>query len=538
MSRTLVILLSLLAFAIFTRFDFSILLFSRSDWLLAGDMAQSYVGWLQYWNQDSFAPALTGYIYPLGSSLFTTDSIPFYAILMKLILPSSLQDPQIFGLWFLICFLLQGQFAYGVAKSLGAARNFAWLISFLIMLTPALFFRVGHMALFGHWVVLACIQLSLIDVNTRSTKTLLWMLLSLISVGIHAYFVLFCLTFAMTDLFRFLWVDRRRALIESLVSLAFLVIILGVTYTSMHFFGLTGQAYLSGRLHFFTADLLMPINPAGYMRLSPELWQLRMGQYEAFSYLGILPLVMIIVIIVRSWGTVRKKLIGLFRDARIGPILAAAALLWFFSLGEHIRLYGAWLAKLDFVFDPIRPLLGAFRSNGRFIWAAMYLIIFLTSVKFFRQYTSKKIWGLSFFLIGVHIIDLSKLGVIDVGKAEVELLEFPVSESVRKIDIYPLTIPATACDSVSGDDSYIPYALFAMRHGLSINSGARAHPDQSLISEYCANLRDRLTSGQLESDTIYVIREKFHDLLADDLRSYCLLYGQDLICWKPQEIHP
>jgi hypothetical protein len=87
------------------------------SWLTHGDLAQSYLGWAFY----RHAP----WSWPLGgspdyglefhSSVYYSDSIPLLAIAFKLASPWLPEPFQYFGMWVLLCFVLQGMFGWRLA---------------------------------------------------------------------------------------------------------------------------------------------------------------------------------------------------------------------------------------------------------------------------------------------------------------------------------------------------------------------------------------------------------------------------------------
>lgn len=90
------------------------------DWLLkGGDLTQHYLGWKAYRNSEWTFPI--GYMnmltYPNAVSVIFTDSIPIFAVIFKVfssILPDNF---QYFGMWGLICFILQGLMASRIIRN-------------------------------------------------------------------------------------------------------------------------------------------------------------------------------------------------------------------------------------------------------------------------------------------------------------------------------------------------------------------------------------------------------------------------------------
>ena len=105
-----------------------------TDWLLGGgDLTQHYLGWCFF--RDSawtFPIGLTDRMsWPYEVSVIYTDSVPLLAVFFKLfrgILPERF---QYFGLWGLICFMLQGAFgSLLIYHYVGKGRNLRWAACF------------------------------------------------------------------------------------------------------------------------------------------------------------------------------------------------------------------------------------------------------------------------------------------------------------------------------------------------------------------------------------------------------------------------
>lgn len=87
-----------------------------TDWLIKDahyDLSQHYLGWKAYRNGDwTFPIGNTDYLlYPSKTSVIFTDSIPCLAVLFKLLSPVLPEEFQYFGLWGIMCFVLQAVFS-------------------------------------------------------------------------------------------------------------------------------------------------------------------------------------------------------------------------------------------------------------------------------------------------------------------------------------------------------------------------------------------------------------------------------------------
>ncbi|MFN7130848.1 MAG: DUF6311 domain-containing protein, partial [Myxococcales bacterium] len=79
---------------------------------LKGDWAQSTLGWLFFRRGPWRLPlgTLPELVEPLGTSLTFQDSIPWFAVLAKLLAFALPAPAQLVGPWLALCFALQGYF--------------------------------------------------------------------------------------------------------------------------------------------------------------------------------------------------------------------------------------------------------------------------------------------------------------------------------------------------------------------------------------------------------------------------------------------
>ena len=128
------------------------------------DPPQHYLGWVFY----RYAP----WTFPIGlspnfgmdisSSIVYTDSLPLMAIFFKLLSPILPQVFQYFGIWLLVCFLLQAWFSW---KIISLISNNFWIIFFgtgLLSFSPPMFWRIytpsgTQASLVAHFLILAAL---------------------------------------------------------------------------------------------------------------------------------------------------------------------------------------------------------------------------------------------------------------------------------------------------------------------------------------------------------------------------------------------
>ncbi|NDA64783.1 MAG: hypothetical protein EBX50_22570, partial [Chitinophagia bacterium] len=161
-------------------------------WLSSGDPAQHYLGWAFYRSSPWTNPIGLNpdYGMDISSSIVYSDSIPLMAILLK---PFSAWLPATFqylGLWALLCFVLQGYFAYLLIGRITKEPLLKILGAGFFIFAPAFLWRFGwHASLASQFVLLASLYLNLIDVKMLDKNKLLlsWLLIIGVTALIHFY---------------------------------------------------------------------------------------------------------------------------------------------------------------------------------------------------------------------------------------------------------------------------------------------------------------------------------------------------------------
>ncbi|MCX6112671.1 MAG: DUF6311 domain-containing protein, partial [Proteobacteria bacterium] len=161
----------ILGFLVFTViFGWKILDPTYFDWLTSynNDPIMNFLGWHFFRFEDWTFPLglIKNFGTPDGSSLVYVDSIPLLALPFKLlrgILPPIFQYA---GLWLLSCYVLQGFFAWLLAKKITSNLISRIVITLFFTISPIMLYRADrHEALTGHWMILAAIYLYVISVE-------------------------------------------------------------------------------------------------------------------------------------------------------------------------------------------------------------------------------------------------------------------------------------------------------------------------------------------------------------------------------------
>ena len=352
-----------------------------TDWLLmGGDPSQHYLGWEFYRRSDWFFPlGLTDQLaYPLKTSVIYTDSIPLFAVFFKLfrhILPAQF---QYFGIWGLLCFILQGYYAARILSERISYRIAVLIGSVSFILSPIMIFRMYyHTALAAHWLILLAIYFF-----TKHEKEYMgilkpvmqWGILGILTGSIHMYFVPMCGAILLGYILCSVWKAKK-------ISIKFMYP--GISFSA----GLVLTVYLLGgfssgvdvgtnNLGLFSFNLNDFFNPMSFSSIlkNTSLWNwpfYTQGQYEGFAYLGLgiilLCIIGAVAVIIKlakkKKPTVYQIMIGLMS---IGLIVFAASptITWndklVLQLPYSSTLYKYW---------------GIFGSSGRMAWPVVYFLM-------------------------------------------------------------------------------------------------------------------------------------------------------------------
>jgi len=481
----------------------SVLNFQNIGWLSNGDTLFNYAGWAIFRHGPWTNPVGLNPNYGLefGSSIVYSDSIPLLAIFFKLFSRWLGEPFQYFGLWLLSCFILQATFGYKLADLLTQNTWLKFFIASIFVFTPVMLFRMNvHLALAGHFVLLWAIYLNL----KKSTNWGSWALLIFIVLGIHFY--LFSMVFA-------LWfgslLDRRistRYLSNKSFALEAILIIL-VMFISAWQYGYfaisVGEASSLG----YGSD---PFNFVGFF--NPLNWSLFIKDNiftppttEGLAYLGG-GAIGALVLGLAQLGR-RNERLALFQKAhQYQFMLIAIILMLIIAISNNVDIGNSHYKFA--INDHLRNILSIVRSSSRLSWPFQYLIIFISFWLIINGYR-KGLVAIFVTLCVLQIVDSSKGWMklheyflnLDGKNIEYSLThefwtQVPKQYSVIKI-IPPQHLP----------DGWYNFAAFAAQNQMATNSVFLARYDSLKVLLAKEKTALEISSGKLDSKTIYVFQK-------------------------------
>ena len=387
---------------------------TNDSWIMAGydetDIIQHYSGWIAFRNSE--------WKFPLGMAadmacedgtyISFTDSIPWVAVIFKILGNILPDDFQYFGIYVLICYILQGIAAFQIIFYKSRSIPYSSIGAAFFILSPILLERAfRHTALGSQWLILFSILIYIMHRDfPRKIHYAGYLLLLVLAIGIHPYFLpaiaVFLLASTVED------VQRKKFL-----PIIFFVADLVITYLGGCLIGILGTGVSPSRTRygFFSLNLNAVMNPtscgnytwSSFIKVFPQI----LGNYDGFNYLGAGILVgMFLLIVLKLTSATKKQLLSWMKKNAVILFLLVCCFLFavtnVVSFNDKILFefpLPGWLAYLC----------GIFRASSRIFYPVYYSIftIMILGLWTLREKLSEKriclILGL---ILGVQIIDI------------------------------------------------------------------------------------------------------------------------------------
>jgi hypothetical protein len=476
---------------------------TRIEWLMKLDWVPHYFGWFYFRTEPWHWPpgTIRGYYAPLGSSIGLTDAIPLAAYLLKP-LAAWLPEPfQYIGLWWLLCFTLQGALGARLIARVTASPALQVLGAALFVLLPTLLTRIGHAALCSHWLVLWALVIATRPPAERLRRRE-WAALGLCAGLIQPYLAAMVLPLLLA-----IAIDARAAVTGRVQALAVAVATTVTGWWLSGLFVLSGEGSLAaGGLGYFSMNLLAPITPEGWSRVLPELPVAGAGQtYEGFHYLGLGVIALLAVAAVLAG---RARMTGAAAaPGGVGPAVRIVALLMtLFAISPTVTMGRAVLVDLN---GPLFAPLAAFRSSGRFVWPLTYILLTWGVVTVARRLRPAIAVSVVAAAVGLQLFDLH-----DAHAARRRTARDPGFQQWTRRFLSPewaevtlhrhlVLVPPPQCGAAPVE--YEAAVRFAADHGMTVNAGVIARGDDGARREYCAALDASVRGARLEPGAVYLV---------------------------------
>ena len=425
---------------------------------------------------------------PDGTNIIFTDVVPIVALVGKLIHSCTGATLNPYGAYLFLCFALPGVMMTLVLIATETRFALAAIIGAIFAnAMPALLWRWGDIALASHFLLIGALALYLFSLQKRA-----WRGLAVVWI---AWLVLVYLTnlylFAMTGAVWLCTTIQRRLNGLTTTREAIGIATLTVTVVIIVII-LSGQFGKGGGLPFaeygkYSMNLLSPVLPqlSGLLPGVGGVIDATGGQYEGFNYLGLGLLLASILALPAEIGWIRRNL------RRHVSLFALCTALCVFAFSHRIFV-GHWLLLELPLPSILNPVLGIFRSSGRFFWLIGYAQIAMMVVLAFRRPQAV----IALYLLGAAILQL--------------------------LDVQPLRHHIIASIAAGPDKEEFDHTQIArLVTGAQLIEVAPSFQCSTNSQQTSANMELMLAAARanVPTNTVYLARESYNLTLYDVLRA-------------------
>jgi hypothetical protein len=489
------------------------------NWIYStgGDVFQHQIGWEWFRQEPWHFPIgrIFSYGYPYGTMISYMDSIPLLAIPFKLFSPLLSQNFQYLGIWVLasvicqMCFgmLILGEFTTSYfIKVLGA--------SLLVLSPPLISWVFLHDSLTAQWILLVAIWFIILEYRHKLWRGA-WIVLVVLAMLIHLYFVAMLLPFWVISLFfRYKMGKYKWGLTVDVYSMFCVMLLVGYC---IGLFSLDANNLAINGFGTFSWNLNGFINPYQFSSVLNPMPTGIPEQFVGFSYLGLGNLLILPIAFVFFLYKDRSRGNLLF----ILPFIFVSILFGLFALSNRAFFNDQLLWDIEL---PARifVLFSLFRASGRFIWPVFYLLVLFGMISIVRNFR----YATPFLLLAllVQLIDLNPLysskKIIGIDDYQLDLkAEF--WQALARTNQHIILIPAEISKL-----TYEPLALYARKNNLTFNTGYFGRADYGAIEDYADRVWEDLKADRADDQTVYIFWGSDWEGLAADYLS-----GHMLICY-------
>ncbi|MBT6796050.1 hypothetical protein HOA97_03845 [bacterium] len=343
--------------------------FINNEWLSPGDSGWHWINWLFFKETPLLQfPIFENYNYgmELSSSIAINDSLPIMAIIFK---PFSAFLPfefQYFGIWILICFILQGQLSLILLRRITNNELLSFMGACFFVLSPPFLWRLwGHYSLMAHWLII----FGIIIFYSSNFRFRNWAILLILTALVNAYILAIILSLFILDLIYRTYSNSFKAKESWTIFLKALVLLISSLYVFGYFSN--GMSIGSGGYSLYRANLNTFFNDNKlWSNIMPDLGTIP-NDYEGFAFLGIGIIFLLIFVIFEIF---KNKLLfkTLFKKRNIF-IISLSMILFLFAVTNKVTFGSTVLFEFDLP-ELFKGLTRPLRSSGRMVWLIFYLL--------------------------------------------------------------------------------------------------------------------------------------------------------------------
>ncbi|MBQ9551021.1 MAG: hypothetical protein IJU87_09445 [Lachnospiraceae bacterium] len=464
------------------------------------DIHQHYIGWCHFRKCPWTFPLglMDSLSYPYKMSVLWTDSIPLLAIIFKLFrdfLPETFQYLGLYG--FFSFSLTGGTAALLIYRLTGDPLSALLTVPFIAESFAMLQRMFYHTSLTAHYLIIIPLLIFLDEPFRWSLKKkcCVWGAYFFLAVMLHPYFWAMGAVIAVFTFFcEFL---QNKTVIPALITgaVSAMLTYLGLFITGAFY----GDVDTSYSLVGYSSNLNTFINSMGEGRFLPPLPLQNPNQYEGFGYLGLGGLILLLcsVIFYAFYGRKTERSDLRYLIFILCPVFFLMSVLPDITLNS-LLLFRIWIP------GSLERILGIFRSNGRFIWPAMILLIAASVTVISNSAKKRHIPAVILLLcLSIQLLDMSTLIItnrkefIPIGRQwNLDLENGALSEKLSGYE-HIVVVP----DDISITEKV---AFFAYKHGLTVNRFYFARNIDEEIGKTLDDYHRQCSAGDPPDNVIFV----------------------------------
>ena len=483
-------------------------------WLAGGfDPTQHYLGWAFFRDSNWTLPwgLNPNFGLDISSSIVYSDSIPLFAILFKAFTQGIAGPFQYFGIWMLLCFVMQGIAAWILLGLVTSNQALRLICSIYFLFAPILLWRfVVTNSLAAQFLIL--FSLYLVIRSKQSYSSIAWALLLLLAATIHFYLLAMVGALWLVALFKNDMHESLRQIFKvRLVAFLLTLVLLLFVFWLVGYFAVSGGAAASGSYGIGHLNLFGLFDSSGYSYVLPDIketpntynsFDRALSHFEGFSYLG---LGLIICLGFALWGLHYRQVSLKELILRYRYLAIVLGLLTLFAISNNIGI-GPWNVAFPLP-EVVRSLASILRASARMFWPVYYAFIILIFYIIIKSYSKRvAITILSFGLL-IQIVDTSagwlplRHQLMQAKSAEwgTSLTDPFWAAAAKKYQ------KVVRIDAANHNHNWETFAYYAIQNHLSTNSIFLARVDEQKMMKANNDLNLEIKLGQYSSDTLYIL---------------------------------
>lgn len=462
--------------------------------------------------------------YPQGTRATFVDVIPLYALLLKALLPASMAPLNPYGAWVALCFILQPVGAWGIVREL-RINSWALLVglALVLLVTPALMARIGHISLMSHWILLFALALYIRGQRLGALPVGGWTALLLAAFYINIYLFVMASGIYLAGALAVGAYRHWRSLAASVLPFVLLLASLFVTLLPMPLAEVTREWGFG----YYSMNLLSPLLGGHLLQVQASTAP---GQYEGFNYLGLGLLIAFALALRLCWRDDRAFF------SRHWPLTLLMLGYALYSLSNQIYFGSTLVLVLNYP-EVLGGLTAQFRASGRFFWSVGYCVAIFSLLVLYRRLGRVAFAALVAILVGLQLADLKpRYKLLKEGIArevprqmDYQAWDRALGANIRNLYFYP----KFKCGQHPPHDSLLPVMRYAGERQLNLNTG--------YISRYtprCDDIAEEISGSALEASGYIFVRKEFESmaqveaLLSGDAPLQCSEVDFAFVCSK------